>query len=517
MAKNIGRNVLLSGAAWFVPSALAILTVPVVVRGLGDKAYGVVTLASAVTGYLLVLDVGLGQGVVRYLSMFVSLGHGRAMRQLLKGVLGWFTATAALGAAGVWLAAPWLAATLVKSPPDLVSESVTAFKIGGGVFAFTMLISILALVPTAFLRYDYVSVVSITLGSISLAGPALVVMLGLGLVPVMWFYLVANAVTCAAWAVVMARLVRRVPDDGPDLKEYRKGFLSFSLKNGINRVWSVVQTPTSQVVVGLTGGVTAAAYFQVPMLITTKVTGLLFQMSTVLLPTGSQMAAEGEHDGLLDLYERSSRLFYVLNASVVGAVAVFASPLLEHWIGIRYAQEGAVAFSLLTLAVGLNAASMTGSQINMALGRPGVNLSFSLANSVINLASVYALTVLYGLAGTALSSLMAAGVVPFFLHYTHRRVLHVKTWPVVRDCYLRSTVAVALVSAVAWAVLRPAASGLIVTLGLVAATTLAGIVASTLAGAVPAEDRAALRSLLPALGRGARSAAEVSPDGIDAG
>jgi O-antigen/teichoic acid export membrane protein len=334
----------------------------------------------------------------------------------------------------------------------------------------------------------------------------------------MWFYLIANAVTCAAWAYLTIRLVRGVPVEGPPLAEFRRGFLSFSLKNGINRIWSVVQTPTSQVVVGISGGVTAAAYFQVPMLISTKVTGLLYQMSTVLLPTGSQMAAEGEHGGLFDLYERSSRLFYVLNASVVGAIAVFSGPLLLHWIGPRYAHEGALAFSLLTLAVGLNAVSMTASQMNMALGRPGVNLAFSLANSVINLGTVYTLTVMFGIAGTAMSSLLAACVVPVFLHYSHRHVLSASTWAVFRDCYLRTTLAVAVVSAGAWFVLRPLASGLLVTLALVAVTGLLSLMACAAGGAITRDDWASIMSLIPDRLRGkAAASAEAEADGIDAG
>jgi O-antigen/teichoic acid export membrane protein len=517
MAKNIGKNVLLSGTAWLVPSVVAVVTVPLVVRGLGDKAYGVVTLVTAVTGYLYVLDLGLGQGVVRYLSMFVSLGNGRAMRQLIRGVLTWFGGAAALGAIGIWIAAPWLGATLIREPAGLVRESVAAFRIGCFAFVFGMAISILSLMPTAFLRYDYVSIVSVTFGSASLVGPAFVVMLGYGLAEVMWFYLISNAVTCAAWAYLTFRLVHAVPDEGPDLAEYRRGFLSFSLKNGINRIWSVVQAPTSQVVVGISGGVTAAAYFQVPMLISVKVTGLLYQMSTVLLPTGSQMAAEGEHGGLFDLYERSSRLFYVLNASVVGAIAVFSGPLLLHWIGPRYAEEGALAFALLTLAVGLNAVSMTASQMNMALGRPGVNLAFSLANSVINLGTVYTLTVMFGIAGTALSSLLAAAVVPFFLHYSHRHVLSASTWTVFRDCYLRTTVAIIGVSVAAWYLLRPLATGLLVTLALVAVAGCLSLAACAAVGAITRDDWTGIMSLIPArLRRRAGTAAEAETDGADA-
>jgi len=496
MARNVGRNVLLTGMSWLVPSVVAVLAVPVTVKGLGDSAYGVIALVGAVTGYLYVLDLGLGQGFVRYLSTFVSLGHGTAMRRLLALVLTWFVAAGAVGAALMWILAPWLVGTLLKVPPELAGQALVAFRLGGAAFGLGLVVSLLSLVPTAFLRYDLVSALNVGFGTATLAGPAILVTLGYGLVPIMWFTVAANGAALVCWSAIIAHLVSGVPEQGPPLSEYRKGFLGFSLKNGINRIWSVIQIPTSQMVVGISGGVTAAAYFQVPMLISSKVTGLLYQMSTVLLPTGSQMAAEGEHGQLLALYERSSRLFYVLNASVVGAVAVFSAPLLLHWIGPQYANEGAVAFSLLTLAVGLNAVSMTASQVNMALGRPGVNLAFSLANSVINLGSVYPLTVMFGITGTALSSLLAAAVVPLFLHYSHRHVLDSSTWRVFRDSYLRTSVAVSAVAGLSWFALRPLASGLLLTLALVGVAAGAGVLVSAISGAVTREDWSSLGSAL---------------------
>jgi len=494
MAKNTGMNMLLSGGSWLIPAVVAFITVPIVVRGLGASVYGVIALAGAVAGYVGVLDAGLPEGIIRYLSMFVSLRHGRAMRQLMTFVLAWFATAGALGIAIIWMLAPWLAKSVLKVPVALVPQTIAAFRLGGAAFALGMIVAALSLLPPAFLRYDLSSVLSVVLGSIGLAGPAVLVKLGYGLLPVMWFAVVVNGISCVCWSIVAIRLLRSTPNDGPPLSEYWKGFVGFSLKNGVNRIWSVVQTPTSQVVIGMTGGAAQAAYFYVPLSISTNITGLLYKVSTVMLPTGSQLVAEGEHDRLLALYERSSRLFYVLNASVVGAMVVFGAPLLGYWIGPRYAQEGAVAFALLVLAAGLNAVSMAASQTNMALGRPGVNLIFSLANSVINLGTVYSLTVAFGITGTALSGLLAAGVVPFFLHYSHRKTLSASTWQVFRDCYLRATVAIAAASCLAWFVLRPLASGLLVTIVLVGVTSAVGVAASAALGAVTREDWASLRS-----------------------
>jgi O-antigen/teichoic acid export membrane protein len=489
---GFGRNVLHVTTAWVIPALIAVIAVPITVHGLGDDRYGVMALVGAVTGYLALLDLGLGDGIIRFLATFVAQQRGRAIRECLRLMLGWFATVGVVGAIAVWVLTPWLVGSLLKVPKSLVGESIVAFRIGGFTFAFGMVANVLRLVPEAFLQYRLYSRLSVILGAISAAGPAL----GYGLIAVMWFGLGLSAVGCLAWGVFTMWLVHRVPDTGPGFGQQLREFVGFASTTFVNRLWSVIQAQTSKLIVGIAGGTAQVAYFYIPTVLSSKVTSLLYRMSTVLLPTGSQMEAAGERTLLLGLYEKSSRLFFVLNASVTGAVVVFSGPLLGYWVGPKYANQGAVALQLLTLAAGLNAASMTASQVNLALGRPKVNLSFSLLNSAINLLTVYSLTKAYGITGTALSGFLAAAVVPAFLYYTHSRVFEVSTWLVFKDCYLRTSIAVSCVAVFAWFALKPLATSLAGTLALVSGTVIAGMLLAAILGAVTAEERAEIRAVL---------------------
>jgi len=496
MSRNLGKNALLSGVSWIVPAIAAFVAVPITVRGLGDNGYGVVALVAAVAGYLALMHSGLPNGILRYVSVFVAAGNGRATRECTRFVLTWFIATGAIGTALVWGLAPWLAGTLLNVERSLVPQSVLAFRIGGIAFALTAVVSALSLLTQAFLRYDLVALLNGTLVSSSFAGPAVLVELGYGLIPVMWFSVVIGVVACIAWSIAYARLMAAVPDEGPPFAQFRRSFIAFCLTNALGSASTVVQTQTSSVVVGIAGGTAQVAYFKVPSVISSKVNELLNQMCTVLLPTAAQMVADGEHGLVLALYERSSRLFYVLNASVAGAVVVFSAPLLAHWVGPQYAQQGALALAFLTLGQAVSATTMAAGNVNLALDRPRVNLAFSVANSVINLATVYSLTVAYGITGTALSGLVASGVGPLFLHYTHHAVLGTSTWRVFRDCYLRTSLAVTAVATVSWFVLKPYAADLPFTLGLVAIVAAVGMLASAASGAVTVADLESLKAVL---------------------
>ena len=493
---GFGSNALYSGAAWVVPTAIAVVAVPVTIRGLGADGYGVVALVGAVAGYLGLLDLGLSQGIVRFLAMFVSKKQGTTARECVRLVLGWFLGVGVLGAVVMWVLAPWLAGSLLKVPSDQVSLATDAFRIGGLSFALGMVAGVLSFIPEAFLRYDLKSLINGALSSANFAGPALLVLLGYGVRPVLLFYMVMNGVAIVCWALVGARLLSGLPRGGPPFGQYRRDFLGFTSTVAVNRIWGAIQSETSKVVIGAAGGLAQVGFFQVPNLITTRARGLLNAMSTVVLPTGSQLVAEGEHDLLIALYAKSSRLFYVLNASMTAAIVVFAGPLLTHWVGPQYGTEGGLAFMFLALASGVNTTTHTASGINLSMGRPKVNLAFSMINTFINLATVYLFTIWWGIAGTAASGLLAAAIAPFFLHFTHRKVLGVSSREIFRTCYGRATVAVGLVATIAWFVLRPLASSLVLTLGLVVATGAAGLLASAAFGALTRAELTALRSRL---------------------
>lgn len=493
---RFSRNALFSGISWFVPAAIAFFAVPIVVRGLGADGYGVIALVGAFGGYLGLLDLGLGQGIVRYLAMFVSKREGATARECLRAVLAWFAGVGVVGGVAMWVLAPWLAGSLLKVPPGMVALTTDVFRVGALGFALSMVASVLAFIPQAFLRYDLVALMSVTLSSVGAVGPAVLVSLGYGILTVVWFGVVVSGVACVAWGAIGLRVMSTLPREGPPFREHLRDFLRFSSAVAAERIWSEVQAQTSKVVVGVAGGVAQTGFFQVPNEITRRTRSLLDSMSRVLLPTSSKLHAEGEHGRLVALYERSSRLFYVLNASLTCAIVVFAGPLLTHWVGPQYGAVGGLAFMLLALTSGLNSTSMAAGSVNLALGRPKVNLAFSMINSIVNLATVYFFTVWWGIAGTAASGLLAAADVPFFLAYSHRKVIGVSSREVFRTCYARTTVAVGLVGAVSWVALRPRASNLLVTLGLVAVTGAAGLLVSAAFGAFTSADWASLKSAL---------------------
>jgi O-antigen/teichoic acid export membrane protein len=359
-----------------------------------------------------------------------------------------------------------------------------------------MLVSVGAVIPQSFLRYDIAASIATFLGTANSVGVAVVVASGGGVVAVVVFVMATNVVACVLYGTfgwrLLSRLDRRA---GPRWCDVRRPVLTFAALTAATRAHTVVAAQTNRIVVGIAGGTTDAAYYQVPNMLSTRVNDMLGRVAQVLFPTGTDLLARGEHDALRTLYFRSSRVFFLVNGTVTMAVCVFAAPLLRYWVGPAFAEAGAVALVVFTATQGINAITMAPGFLNLSAGRPGVNLAFSLANSIINLATVYSLTVRYGITGAALAGLLGAATVPFFMVFTHRRILHVPSLAWFRRCLAPTIVGSTVIGLAAGFFAVPLCHRLLVTLLLWAVCVLAAMAASGLLGAISREDVGTARRL----------------------
>lgn len=487
--RSFGANAILSWGGWLIPAVAAFVAVPITVRGLGDSQYGLLALTASLTGYLGLMEMGLGSAIMRYLSYYRALNEGRPMLGVIKFALRWFSAAGVIGGLFLWMAAPWLATSVLKVPSDLVTTAISVIRLTAVNFLLGLIVSVGPAIPQSFLRYDISSAVRVTLGTLSAAGPAVIVTFGYGLVAIMFFSIVVNLLAIVVYAVIAIRLFRRVAlTAGPAWKEIRRKTLSFAGMSALNSVGSTVSRETNRLVVDLAVGVAAVAYYQVPYTLASRVSDLLTAVAQVLFPTASAMLARNDHEGVQRLYLRASRLFFLVNFTGSVGLCVFAYPLLQYWVNVGYAREGAVALALFAIAQALHSATMPASYVNLAAARPAINLVFSTMGSVISLAVMYPLTVRYGVSGAAAAFLLSAANVPYFLYYSQSRVLRLPSWTVWRRCYQPTVIGSTLSAAVGYFLFLPLCDGLLSTLILWFIFVVLASVVSGALGAVSRED-----------------------------
>jgi len=475
--------------SWFVPALTALIAVPITVNGLGEDSYGLLTLIGTLTGYLGLMELGLGSAIVRYLSYYRALNEGRPMLGILRFAVRWFGGVGVVGGILLVVGAPWLAESLLNIPPDLMETAVLAIRITGFGFLTGMLTSVGAVIPMTFLRYDLSGMATVVFGVLGSAGPAVLVLLGYGLVAIVILNIVVDLLAITFYTIVAVRLFKPIDlSAGPEWRTIRRKTLKFAGVAALNQIHSTVASQTSRLIVGVASGVAAAGFYQVPYMLANRVNTMLGRAAYVIFPTASGMKALNDEEGIRRLYRRTSRLFFAVNGSVTMAMCASAYPLLKYWVNATYADEGSLALVIFALTSAVNASTMSASHLNLSAARPGVNLMFAFANSAISLATVYPLTVKWGVTGAALAGLLGAANVPAFFWYVHKHIIGMSSWSVWRECYQPTVIANVPIGIGLYFVLTALVSNLFQALAGFAVAALLGMVGSGLLGAIKRED-----------------------------
>ncbi len=79
---QLKSGVLLSYVSMFIMIIINIIYIPIMIRLLGQSDYGLYSLIGSVVGYLSILDMGMGNAIVRYTARNRAVGDKDAESNL---------------------------------------------------------------------------------------------------------------------------------------------------------------------------------------------------------------------------------------------------------------------------------------------------------------------------------------------------------------------------------------------------------------------------------------------------
>lgn len=446
MKLNIVRNALSNLCGALVPAIVALGTVPLVVRELGDASYGVYSLVTAIVGYFAVIDINVTAGSIKYIAQFNANRDQRRIDETVFFGLSVYALIGLVGGLALFAGAGFLVTRLFAVPAALESEAVATLRLAALGFFLGQLQSYLNSIPQALMRYDVSSRIEMLFGS---GVPLLtvgVLLLGHGLFAVILVRVLASALNC----LILWRWIRRLL---PRLTWRRAGaatrrdLLGFSGYAFLSHFATMSYAYADKLIIGALVGVTGLAYFTVASTLANRVLGLSYRLSGVFFPAASALAALGELEHLKRLYLKASRYVVFVNASVLALVAVFSYEILYYWMEPRFARAGHVILAVMALSQFIDSLTSLPSLVNDGMGHPRWSGMFALARAAFGLLVVYLGVAGWGIAGAAWGHLLASSLLTCaFLAAVHGRTVPARLGELVRSAYVPGMAGVGLVA-----------------------------------------------------------------------
>lgn len=479
--------------------AVNFFVTPILIHALGAPGYGIWSFASIFTinGYLTLLSLGLQASMIRDLAAaearqdwrsFSDTFFATGLAYVLAGILG---AGALLGVASGVLD------RVFNIPPDLVGTAHTVITI----FAIQALIDFPSLaldgVLVARQRYGVRSILETLRFLIFAAGAVFAARSGAGPIGLGWSSLVASTLVFIMTGILIRRSMGHMfraawPSAQTTVDAIRSSSSLFAI-----RLNSVVFSQMDRTILAALVNTTVLTHYD----IAARINGfaMLPQSlpASVILPAASASAARDDRAGLRNVFIVFTRYTAMISAVVALGLFVLAEPFIRFWIGPEYADDARYAQLFLIPPIFFMFVHV-GWNMMVALRRIRELLVIQIATTAVNLVASIALTLMIGLPGVIVGTIIgnafaAVLYVRLFLRELGVPVSEFFVGVVGRPLFAASFAAILLGGAVrAWP-----PSSLLMTI-----TALAGFVAFglalSLAVASTRDERAAARRWLMA-------------------
>jgi len=394
------RNVAFSVAAQAWALVLALITIRIVVRGLGPDAYGVYVIASLVLGYVAFLDLGLTAALVRSIAIH-RLHDPRRLEAIVGTGFAALLVLGLLGGAALALLTPWVVSSLLHIPPALRPDARFTFYLASLAFFLNMCLVVFAAIPQGVQRLDLLSVRSLVLTTLSALGQVTAIALGGGLRWVAIASFSSNVASLAVFGWLAPRLLPGV-SFRPRLElDSLRELLGFGARRFLSQAASQAIFQFDRVIVGAFLPIRAVTSYSVPLSITQRFIVFHGSLTNAYFPAASELHGLGDVAAGRRLYLATLKLNGVIMLMLVALVAGLAQPILEAWLGPDFAHSSAAILVVLAFGYGLTTMVGISAHLADASGHPGWTAAMITISAGLNVAVSLILVPRIGAIGAA--------------------------------------------------------------------------------------------------------------------
>lgn len=436
MSKRLAANSFANLLGALLPAVVSLLTIPYIVKSLGEASYGIFTLVTAIVGYFAIFDINLTSGSIKFISEHNALDRKDERDQVITfcGII--YLGIGVTGCVVIYALADSMIARLFLVSETLVPLAIETTKLAAVGFIFGQVQAYLVSIPQALQRYDISAKLEAAFGVFIALASVLVLWMGYGLYEVILLRVVTSVVNVASLIVACRQLLPGFRLALP-AGNIMKPLASFSGFAYLSKVATIVHIHADKLMISSLVGMTALTYYTVPATLVNRVMGMTFRLSSVVYPSASELNARNDLASLKPIYFYATKYIFFLNASFVLLVCLFATEVLHYWIGPVFAEQGGVVVVLIALAMLIDSATNLPSLINDGFGHPRVTGMFAIGGAALNLLLTFVFAIYFGIVGVALGHLLTSIVrTVAFVRYVHGRTIPFSLSEIVRKAYM---------------------------------------------------------------------------------
>jgi membrane protein EpsK len=374
-ADQLPRNLSANIVYFLVNVAIGIILVPYFVSNLGVAAYGLIPLATSVTGYVAIIVQSLNTAVSRFLTVDLQKEDYAAANRTFNTSLFGLSAAIIL-IVPVIVVVAYFIPSIFNVPTGQENDAILLFL---GVCAALLIRSWTGNFTVQLFAYNRLDLQNLVNLANLLVQTGLIVILfmlfgpDLALVGSAYLW---GAVVASVISIILAR--RTCPYLNVSIRSFDRARLKDLCGMGwwvvINQIGALIFHSIDIIIVNLLFGATSAGKYAIAFQWVVLLYAVGWTLSGVLTPTILSYYAREQTDSLIRVTKSAVRLMGFAMALPIGLACGFAQQLLTVWVGSEFANLAPLMI-ILVISLPINLAVLPLFSINVAYNKvqvPGI-------------------------------------------------------------------------------------------------------------------------------------------------
>lgn len=345
---QLKKGAILSYVNIIFTTLIGLLITPFIIRTLGNSEYGLYTLIGSFVAYLSLMDLGLNNTIVRYVSRYRAQNDLEGERKFLGATLLIYLA--------ISIALVILGLIFYFNLSSIFSKSLTPDQLSDAKIMFLILIFNLAItlpggsftaICNAYERFIFPRALNIIKYLLRSATVIAVLLLGgksIGLVVIDTVFNIL--VILATGFFVFKKLKIRFAFRGAGKVQIKEIF-SYSVWIFLMGIISQFQWNSGQIILGIQVNTVTVAIYGVGIMLGGYYGAFSSAISSVFLPRASQMSLNNTNEEILEMMIKVGRISFMFLMLILTGFILFGKEFIFLWIGKEYNESWRIALIIM--------------------------------------------------------------------------------------------------------------------------------------------------------------------------
>lgn len=399
--KIIARNTIFNFSGRVLPLIIGIITIPFIVRGLGEERFGLLSLIWIVLGYFTIFDLGLGRATTKYIAEALGKGQTDQIADITWTAISVQALFGVLGTIIVLFSSSFLAERILNISPSLIEEALLAFRVLAFSVPIVLITSSFSAVLEATQRFDLINAVKIPVSVLTFVLPLIGLEFHFNLPGIIMLILFARVAALAALASLAFYVTPHIRKIRSSLSQFPR-LISFGGWVAVSNILGPTLQYLDRFLIGSILTMTVVAYYTAPFDAMSRLWIIPGSLVMTIFPAFSSLGIKRINE-VQNFFLRASKYIFFIMSIITLFPIIFAQDILALWLGKTFAENSTNVLRVLSL--GILASSLT--HLSLALfqgiGRPDIAVKIQAVLLPVSILLTIILIKTVGIVGAAIS------------------------------------------------------------------------------------------------------------------